>query len=748
MFANWGRIVYRYRWATLGLSILLLAASIGALAAGGTLGAGAPSTNPTEAGRGAALIQAELPRATGSSFSLIFGSTRLPAADPRFRAAMLAALAPLHGNRHVQAIRTPFDVPPAEAAAFWSRDGRHALALVLVKDDTDVARTYYPALRALVHSPTLQILATGGLAIDHEANAALNHDLQRAEQLSFPLALLLLVLVFGALVAALLPLGVGILTLIAGLGGTLLLARVMTVPSYTLNVVTLIGLGVAFDYALFIVSRFREELARGASVEDSLSRALATAGRAITCSGLTVAIGLCGLLFFPGTFLPSAGVAGAITVGCAVVYALTILPALLAILGPRVNAARLPLPRGRGGLWHALASAVMRRPLPVLALALAIVLTAGAPALHLRLAQSDVSALPPSFESARGDALLTRGFPGQDQSQVSVVVRFPAGHPLSAAHVGALYDLSRRMGRLPHVLRVESVVDLAPGLSRAGYQALYRRPASALPAPVRAAVRESVGAHIVVLSVLTAQLASSDAARGIVRAIRGTMAHAVPGAQILVTNDTAADIDAIDLILSHAPAALAFIVLATYLVLFLLLGSVVLPLKAVLTDVLSIAASFGALVWIFQQGHLAAQLNITPASIDPVVPVLLFCIVFGLSMDYEVLLLSRIKEEYGCTGDTRQAVAAGIERCGRLITGAAAIMVAVFLAFAVGETALIKAFGLGMAIAVTVDATLVRAILVPALMCLLGRLNWWAPRSLLGWRRAGRLSEVPDADAA
>lgn len=233
-----------------------------------------------------------------------------------------------------------------------------------MKDSADVAQHYYPALRALVQAPTQTILATGGLAINDEGNAALNHDLQRAEELSFPLALLLLVLVFGAIVAALLPLAVGILTLVAGLGGALLLTRVMSVPTYTLNAVTLIGLGVAFDYSLFIVSRFREELARGTSVEASLARALATAGRAIAFSGLTVAIGLCGLLFFPGTFLPSAGVAGAITVGCAVIYALTILPALLAILGPRVNAVRLPLPRARGGLWHTLASAVMRRPCP------------------------------------------------------------------------------------------------------------------------------------------------------------------------------------------------------------------------------------------------------------------------------------------------------------------------------------------------------------------------------------------------
>jgi RND superfamily putative drug exporter len=370
----------------------------------------------------------------------------------------------------------------------------------------------------------------------------------------------------------------------------------------------------------------------------------------------------------------------------------------------------------------------MRRPLVVLALTLPCVLLAGTPFLAIRLAGTDVRALPPDSEARRAVDLLTREFPGQDQTQIAVVVAYPTDGPLSAARVGALYDLSRRIAALPGVLGVQGPVDVASGLGRAQYQALYARPAKALPPALGAVVRQAVGRRIAVLTALTAQPATSDGARAIVRSIRAM--HTAGDGQVLVTGDTAADLDNIAVIMDDTPAALGFIIVTTYLVLFLLLGSVILPLKAVLTDTLSICASFGALVWIFQQGHLSTWLNITPASLDPTVPVLLFCIVFGLSMDYEVLLLTRVKEEHQRTGDTRRAVAEGLERSGRLITGAAAIMVAVFLAFALADTVIIKAIGLGMALAVAVDATIVRALIVPAIMRLLDDLNWWAPRPL------------------
>jgi RND superfamily putative drug exporter len=447
---------------------------------------------------------------------------------------------------------------------------------------------------------------------------------------------------------------------------------------------------------------------------------MATAGRAITFSGLAVAVGLSAMLFYQGTFLASLGAAGAIVVAVAVFYGLTFLPALLAILGPNVNRLSLPIvgrrPKSGRGAWHQMATWVMRRPIVVLVPALGLLVLAGTPFLHLRLANASIDQLPPRLESRQGFDTLVKSFPGQDQTNFDVVVNYAQGSPTTAQRVLDQADLSRRMATIPGVLRVDS---------------------------------PQVGAHIVLLNVVSNQPASSDSARSILRAIRAEPIG--NGGQLLVSGDTAFDVDIIDYIIHTTPLAFGFVVLVTYLVLFLLTGSLVLPLKAVVLNLLSIAASFGALVWIFQDGHLSQQLGFTAQSIDPSVPVILFAIVFGMSMDYEVLLISRIQEEYLRTGDNRHAIAEGLERSGRLITGAAAIMVAVFLAFGLAEVVLIKSIGIGLAIAVALDATIVRALIVPAVMRLLGDFNWWAPSPLRILRRRagfGRFGHVPAQESS
>src|SRR5882762_3607327 len=708
----WGRFVYRRRWVVLVVSVLTLGASVASLLAGGQL-RNVPFRD-TEAGRTSQLIRDEFPRPTGapiieatSSFVLIFTSTEgLDATDKRFIGDMTDALAPLRADPRVVSIFTPDNVLPESAAALRSKDGGRALANVTVKGTPIEAEGFFPQLRGLVPSDAFDVLATGNIPLNGDINAALDRDLQRAELVSLPLAFLLLLLVFGSAAAALLTLGVGVIVIVAGLGATFALARSTDVSQYALNIVTLIGLGVAIDYSLFIVSRFREELARGRDVEDAVGIALATAGRAILFSGITVAIGLAGMLFYPGTFLVSLGVSGSLVVAAAVLYGLTFLPALLSILGPRAGAWRLPLPRGRGGggVWHSIATTVMRRPVLVLVPTIALIAIAASPFTQLRLASADATILPPTIESRHGYDVLVNEFPGQDQSTVTVVARF-ADDPLS--HRAALDDLRARLAALPNVLRVD--MPLSP-----------------------------TGPHIALLSVRTASTAQSDEARAIVRAAR---AQTVAGGDVLVTGTTAFDVDAVDYLVARTPIAVGFVTLTTMLALFFLLGSVVLPLKAVAMNALSVSASFGALVWIIQQGHLANVLNFTAQSIEPSLPVIMFCIMFGLSMDYEVLLLSRIQEEYRRTGDNVAAVAMGLERSGRLITGAAAIMVGVFVAFALADVVIIKSVGIGLTIAVLLDATLVRALVVPATMRLLGRANWWAP-----WR-FGRGLHVEAANA-
>ena len=732
MFAWWGHFVYRFRWPVLGISVVLLAASILALRNGGSLkNSGGQNT---ESGRALALMHDQLPQSgegAGSSFVLVLGSQAMGVADPAFKQAVFDALQPLKDDSRVKSIETPFDVPAEQAKAMTSTDGHHIFAQVSLKDDYASARQFYQQLRTKVHSSQLEVLGTGNVAIGNEFDKYLQSDLQRAELVSFLLILPLLLIVFATVISALLPLGVGVFAVLGGLAGVGLLARVTDVSTYSTNIVTLIGLGVAIDYSLFIVNRFREELGGGATTEQALIAAMRTSGRAVTFSGITVAIGLSAMLFFQGSFLASMGFAGAIVVAIAVLYALTFLASLLALLGHRVNWARLPLPRrGAGrGLWHGLAIRVMRRPVLVLVPIVLLLLVMASPIFQIKIANGDVGMLPPNAETRRGYDQLQK-FPGQGQTFFNVVVRYPSGGPLTSERVGDLYDLAQQMKQIPGVEGVESMVSFDASLGRSAYQALLTQPAAAQPARVQTIVHGTTGSQIAVLSVVTKYGQESDGARAIVHSLR-TMTSP-PGSSVLVA---AFSLDFTDFILQRIPLAVAYVMVVTYLVLFLLTGSVVLPLKAVIMNILSIGASFGALVWVFQQGHLSRLLNFTPAALDPSVPVLLFCLVFGLSMDYEVLLISRIQEEYRRTGDTTQAVANGLEKSGRLITGAAAIMVAVFLAFGLADVVLIKSIGLGLALAVAIDATLVRALVVPAVMRLLGRANWWAPRFLARWHR-------------
>jgi RND superfamily putative drug exporter len=451
------------------------------------------------------------------------------------------------------------------------------------------------------------------------------------------------------------------------------------------------------------------------------------------------------MLFYEGTFLASMGAAGGIVVGIAVFYGLTFLPAMLSVLGPRVDWSPrwlqtvLPLLRRRapGGTsaWHAIAVWVMRRPFLVLVPALALLIIAGTPFLQLRIASGGVDQLPPSNPARQGYDTVVSEFPGQDQTSIEVVVDYPASTWATTDHIAAIYDLSRRLAAEPNVLQVQSIVDIPGGLSSADYQRLYTGPPSGLSQTMQQALTVGAGQHIVLLNVLTSANSTSDEARTLVRNARN---EHVPDGQVLVTGETALDLDIVNFILQRTPVAVGTVILITYLVLFLLTGSVVLPLKAVLTNLFSISASFGAMVFIFQQGHFSHQLGFSAQSIDPSIPVILFSIVFGMSMDYEVLLISRIQEEYRRTGDNQAGVAMGLEKSGRLITGAAAIMCAVFIAFGLADVVIIKAIGIGLAIAVAIDATVVRILIVPSVMRILGRANWWAPRPL-SWlhRRIG-----------
>lgn len=730
MFERWGRFIYTWRKAVLAASSVFLVLSVLVLVRGGTLTHG--TIHGIEAQRAAEILDRELKPAEVDGFTVIFESDALTTDDERYRSAVLAAVEPLRHHPDVRSVRTPFDadVPYLLATSMQSVDQKRAIALIGLQRAAVHDTRRFPALRARIRPGPLKVTVTGTAAFRAGLDEVLQEDLIRAEVFSTPVTLIVLLVVFGSLVAASLPVGVGGLAVAGGIACVMLLSRRVEVAQYAINVASLIGLGVAIDYSLFVVNRFREELAHGLDVPDALARAVGTAGRAVTFSGLAVAVGLSGLLFFRGSYVASLGVGGTVVVVLAVVYALTFLPALLGVVGTRVNRLRIPLPAWfeSNGAWHRIASAVMKRPVLILLPTLGFLLALGHPFLSLRMAIPQITVLPARAEARRGHEILTEHFPERVATRITVLARFPGPPLATTARAKALYDLSRRMAAVAHVDHVESVVDADPLLERDTYADLLAGPHEFWGDPIQVAAQETVGPHVAVLSAVTEATPESDEARAIVRAIRRE--RRVADGEILVTGATAMDLDSTDFILAHAPRAIVYVMSMTVLILFLLLGSVVLPLKAVVMNLLSITGSFGALVWIFQQGHLKDVLRFAPGPVEPSLPIVLFCAVFGLSMDYEVLLLTRMQEEYERTGDNTHAVAEGLEKSARLITSAALIMVVVFSAFIMADIILLKAVGLGMAVAVTLDATIVRLLVVPATMRLFGDLNWWAPAPL------------------
>jgi len=480
MFAAWGRFVFQRKWWVLAASVLLLA---GVASVGFSLKGQLNNTSHVhfESQRASDLLTSQFPKTTGgggSSFEVLFKSSTLQVSDPAYRAAVETTLQPLLADSRIKDVQTVYSLPAAQAAAVTSRDGKETVAFVDVKDSRNTARTYFTEIRDKIQpAGGLQAYVTGGLAISSDFDTYLADDLQRAELASIPLSVIFLLLVFGTLVAALLPVGVGGAAVVAGVAGTLFLARFTDVSTYAINIVTLVGLGVAIDYSLLIVNRFREELLAGAGIEAAIERSMATAGRAVTFSGLTVAIGLAGMLFYPGTFLVSMGVAGSIVVAMAVIFALTLLPSLLTLTGGAVNRARIPWfgNLGGGGFWKSMAGWVMKRPLLVLLPTLALILLAASPFAQIKIANGDEHMLPPQAVSLQGADLLAKDFPGQDQNTFTVIAYYRDGLSLNKDRVDQLYDYGQQLLSKPNVIRIDSPVTFSPDLGKAQYEALLAR---------------------------------------------------------------------------------------------------------------------------------------------------------------------------------------------------------------------------------------------------------------------------------
>jgi uncharacterized membrane protein YdfJ with MMPL/SSD domain len=672
-FASLGRWVYRRRRLVVGvwLAVVAVLAPLapqlqGALASGGFI------AQDSEAVRAGNLLDDWIPRRPQSELVVV-----APDGDV---ADLRRTIAPLNHFPHV-------DLPASGPAIVRSHRGPAAYAVFPLQIDPDTARAYVERFRAALRPPRgFAVDVTGSPAVFEDIQLATSADLRRAESLGVPAALLVLALAFGTAVAAGIPLVVGGVAVLATLGLLFLLAQAEPLSIFVLNIATMLGLGVGVDYALLAVSRFREELANGSDVESAVVRTVETAGRAIAFSGVAVLIGLSGMWVFGLRVLSSIAAGGSLVVAVSALAAVTLLPAILGLLGHRVERAPL-LPRlhKRGQApnihgWERLARAVMARPWTFIVVTLVVVGILAAPLLSgtLNVARADV--LPSGYASRRGEHLLDTQF---SQALLNpIVVTVPRGVALPPL----VHRLERVRG-IAGVAQIErgpggSAIDLTPSVDP-----------------------------------------FTDAGRAVVNRIRRLPGH---GPRFLVTGETAGELDFLAQIENRAPWAALVVFVATYVILTAAFGSLLLPLKAIVMNSFSIAGAFGVLVWIFQDGHLNGVLGLTKLGyIDATTPVVVVCTLFGVSMDYEVFMLSRISEAYRAGAANRDAVATGLVATGRIITSAAAILVVVGLAFTTADVVIVKELGLGLALAIGLDATLIRSMLVPATMRVLGDWNWW-----------------------
>ena len=646
---------------------------------------------------------------------VLYQSATRTVTDPAYRAAVTGTLGALPRSK-VESVATYWSTGSRQ---FVSAGGRETYAVLELTGADDAARIKsFDAIAGQLAAPGLPERAGGQIPTEEAINKDVTSDIGRAEGLSLPVLLVLLLVIFGGLAAASLPLAIGGIAILGSFTALRLLTLFTAVSIYSVNITTILGLGLAIDYGLFMVGRFREELGRTGTVEDAVARTVATAGRTVAVSGVTVAVALASLMLFPMTFLRSMGYGGVATVLVDMLAALTVMPALLAVLGPRVNALRvrpqrraraapqpgLARPRKAGqpaladetsGAWYRLARSVMRRPVVYVVVIVAGLAVVGSPFLHITWGGTDAQVLPAAAAPRLVTEALNRDFPGNVTNPIEAVVQFPG--PVAAAGRGS--ELAAYVSRLDHV----------PGVT--GGQLTGVRGGIA-----RVELRYSPGPM-------------SSQARAIVGQVRDVAPPA--GARVYVGGTTAQLVDELSSLGATLPWMALVVVLATFVLLFLAFGSVVLPVKAIVMNALSLSATFGVVVWIFQDGHLSGLLHFTPTgTIDPTTPILMLAIIFGLSMDYEVFLLSRIRERYDITGDNTAAVAGGLQSTGGVITSAALLLVIVIGAFSASGITFIKLMGVGMIVALIVDSTLVRIMLVPATMRLLGRANWWAPRPL------------------
>ena len=626
------------------------------------------------------------------------------------------------------------------------------LVISLGGDDEDKSRAFTrlePVISAAVAAVPGMGVEFGGIApVNRALYTIIERDLFVAEAVAFPLTALLLIVIFQSLASAALPLILGACSVAFALTAMRLLVLVTDVSIFSANVISILGLGLAIDYSLFLVARFREELARGRDVEDALVVTCATTGRAVAFSGLTVLTSAIGLFVFPQMFLRSVGFGALAVVSGSLIMALTLLPALLALLGHKVDSLRVPFLKpssaDAGTFWLAVSRGVMRRPILVAIGVVVPMLMLALPFQRFNPSLPDHRILPMGTPARMAMETLNNAFLPHQLSAHDVVVTFSDGDVFDPAfvdgHLEVLLDLQEQMTKIPGVVRIDGPLSLVAVVGQARALTMLRTPRAEQDTNLALLLDGITEGRRLRIGVVSTTVFNDPISLAQVKALRSLSVR--DGVSVKVGGVSGVLYDLQVTIRTRGPMMVAFTCAVMFFVLFLVFGSVTIPIKAMVMNFLSLTASFGALVWIFQDGRFTTILHYEPLYLsDATNPLILFAVVFGLSMDYEVLLLSRVREEYVKTGDNEASVAIGLARTGRLITNAAALLVVVVGAFITSEILFMKTLGVGMALAVGLDATVIRALLVPATMRLMGRWNWWAPAPLKRlWERAG-LSE-------
>jgi trehalose monomycolate/heme transporter len=698
MFEAWGRALYRRRKLAL-IVALVFAAFAGVWGTGvfAKLSSGNDFTPPDSQSQHEQNLADQIFGRNEADVVVLYQSQHLTVTDPAYRQAVTTALAGLP-RPDVTSVTTYWSTGDR---ALVSANQHDTYAVVRLTGADDAARqTSYKAIEndlspAALAANGITARAGGTVPTEVAITKEVTADIAKAEGFSMPVLLILLMVIFGSLAAASMPVAIGGLAILGSFTVLRLLTLTTTVSIYAVNITTILGLGLAIDYGLFIVTRFREELHRQPTVEDAVARTVATAGRTVAVSGVTVAVALTSLMLFPENFLQSMGFGGVATVAVDMLAALTVLPALLAVLGHRVNALRIrrsvrkPPSVEASGAWYRLANSVMRRPVVYISVIVIALLALGTPFLKISWGGLDARALPSTATVRQVQDALDNDFPANSTSPIEVLITGPVTHQQLTAY-------SQRLDAIPGVTGAQ------------------------LTGATAATTRIDIG--------YTPTTVSTQA-RHIVTEIRGLAPPA--GATVLVGGTTAQLVDELSSLGATLPWMALLVGLSTFVLLFLAFGSVVLPIKAIVMNILSLSATFGVVVWIFQWGHLSHLLQFTATgSIEPTMPILMLAIIFGLSMDYEVFLLSRIREVYDQTGDNTASIAAGLQRTGGVITSLAGLLIIVVGSFSASGVSFIKLMGVGMIVALLVDASVVRVLLVPATMRLLGRANWWAPGPL------------------